>query len=101
MDVATVHETQSRVSLMSQAMNPVWPCPNTAGLAVIVLVAMGINWTVHVGIELLEPGDVLVVAQFSPSSAGNFGDLLVKFVEVRGMASEYGLRLQIVSILIG
>lgn len=96
-----MHETQIRASLMSYAIKPVWPCPDTAGLAVFVLVAMGGNWTVHVGIELLEPGDVLVIAQSSPSNARNFGDLLVTFVEVRGVASEYGLRLQVVSILIG
>ena len=62
---------------------------------------MGDNWLIHVDIELHEPGDVLVVAPLSPSGAGKFDDLLVKFVESRGVAGEYGLRLQIVSILIG
>jgi len=83
--VATVHEAQSRVGLMKPCMRPVWPGPAIAGSAVTVLTHPGDNWMIHVAVELVRPGDVLVVAVVSDCTDGLFGELLATSLKARGV----------------
>lgn len=82
--VATVHEAMGRRGLLQPVVSPVQRGTCVAGPAVTVSCQAGDNLMIHAAVEVIEPGDVLVVATTSTSTDGMFGELLATSLSSAG-----------------
>jgi 4-hydroxy-4-methyl-2-oxoglutarate aldolase len=84
--VAAVHEAMGRTGLTRPGIRPIQDGARVAGPAVTVLCPAGDNMMVHAAVEVVEPGDILVITTTSPSTDGMVGELLATSLVGRGCA---------------
>jgi 4-hydroxy-4-methyl-2-oxoglutarate aldolase len=84
--VATVHEAAGRTGLLAPEIRPIQQGTGLAGSAVTVSCHPGDNLMIHAAVEVIRPGDVLVVTTTSLSTDGMFGELLATSLMVHGCA---------------
>ena len=82
--VATVYEAQGRRGLLDPGIMPIQQGSRIAGSAVTVESAPGDNLMVHAAVEVVEEGDLLVVALTEPAVYGMVGDLLATSLRAHG-----------------
>ncbi len=86
MGVATAHEAAARTGLVGPDIRPIQTGSRIAGSAVTVLAPAGDNMMLHAAVEVVAPGDILVVVTSASSTDGMFGELLATSLQARGCA---------------
>lgn len=85
--VATIYEASGREGLIDAPLIQILPDSRVAGPARTARCGQDDNLMVHAVIELIQPGEVLVLSMPEPTPVALVGELLATQVKVRGAAA--------------
>lgn len=83
---ATVHEAQGRRGALGPSIRPVWKGAAAAGPCRTVALRIGDNRAVHIALEDVRPGEILVAAGVTAATFGFFGAILAEYALAQGVA---------------
>jgi len=83
---ATLHEAAGKIGALPSVIKPVAPQFKFAGSALTVHSPGGDNLWLHRGLEVAQPGDVMVVFANGAHGHGYWGEIMTTMAKVRGMA---------------
>ena len=83
--VANLDDVMNRISAVDPAITPVNGSP-LLGTAFTVKVPAGDNLFFHIAMDLAKPGDVIVIDAGGDTRRSSFGELMVTYCRMRGIA---------------
>jgi 4-hydroxy-4-methyl-2-oxoglutarate aldolase len=83
---ATLHEAAGKIGALPSAIKPLHQQFRCAGSAVTVHSPAGDNLWLHRALELVQPGDVLLVFASGAYEHGYWGEIMATMAKVRAMA---------------
>ncbi len=84
--VANIGDAMERLGVVDPRVRAIWPGARIAGTAFTVLTRSGDNLFIHKALEVVQPGEVIVVNGQGDESRALLGDLIGARAKARGVA---------------
>jgi RraA family protein len=84
--VANISDAMERLGVVDPRVRAIWPCARIAGTAFTVLTRSGDNLFIHKALEVVQPGEIIVVNGQGDESRALLGDLIGARAKARGVA---------------
>lgn len=82
---ASIHEAMGRKNAMGGKIHPVWPGSRICGVAMTVEARPGDNVIIHKAIDMIKPGDVLMIAYAGDTRTGGmWGGMMSASAQAKG-----------------
>ena len=95
LDVSTVYEAQGKQGIFDPVLKPILSNTMIVGPAVTVVCPAGDNLMIHAAIEVVKPGDIVVITTEGNCVLGMIGELIVTALikkGVKGIIMDSGIR---------
>lgn len=83
---SAIGDGSDRLGYVGQGLGAAWNCPAIAGPARTVLTTPGDNSAIHAALDLVEPGDIVVVSAGASRDRALIGDLIAVRAKELGVA---------------
>lgn len=95
LDVSTIYEAQGKQGILDPVLKPILNNTMIVGPAVTVICPAGDNLMIHAAIEVVKPGDIVVITTEGNNVLGMIGELIVTALMkkgVKGIIMDSGIR---------
>lgn len=84
LDVSTIYEAQGKQGILDPVLKPILNNTMIVGPAVTVVCPAGDNLMIHAAIEVVKPGDIVVITTEGNNVLGMIGELIVTALMKKG-----------------